>query len=115
VARNLVAEASGRVPAIAGSGVPVPVKPVSEIETRYYLRVSLMDEPGMLGRIASILGEQGISIASVVQKEAPEGGHVPVVIVTHEAQDRNMTAALETINKLDAVGAPTVRLRIEAP
>lgn len=115
VARNLAAGVSRHVPAVAEPGAGVTVKSIDAIETRYYLRLSLKDQPGMLGRIASILGEQGISIASVVQKEARDGGHVAVVIVTHEALDCNMTAALESIDQLAAAGAPTVRLRIEAP
>jgi len=82
-------------------------------ETRYYLRLSVMDKPGSFGHIATILGSNGISIASVLQKEIRVGGYVPVVVVTHTAEESRFAAAVEEIDALDVIGAPTVRIRIE--
>ena len=80
---------------------------------RYYLRLALLDKPMMLARVAQILGEHGISIASVMQKESSAGKHVSVVIVTHQALERQFQSALDKLDQLDIIGAPTVRLRIE--
>ncbi len=80
---------------------------------RCYLRLALLDKPGMLARVAQLLGAHQISIASVMQKESSIGNHVPVVIVTHEAPEQAFQQALAAIDQLDIVGAPTVRLRIE--
>jgi homoserine dehydrogenase len=91
-----------------------PLRTLGDIVTRYYLRVNVLDKPGTLSRVSSILGEHGISIDSVMQKtEQHRGEHVPVVIVTHEAQESNVTHAVRLIDEADIVGAPTVRLRIE--
>lgn len=89
------------------------LRPIDDIESRYYLRLMLLDKPGMLARVAHILGENQISIASVMQPEARKGQHVPVMIVTHEAQERAFRTALQAIDSLDIVSAKTVRLRIE--
>lgn len=89
------------------------LRPMDEIESRYYLRLMLLDRPGMLAKVAHILGENQISIASVMQPEARKGEYVPVMIVTHEAQERAFRAALQAIDSLDIVSAKTVRLRIE--
>lgn len=89
------------------------VRRMDEIESRCYLRLMLLDRPGMLARVAQILGENQISIASVMQPEARKGEYVPVMIVTHEAPERAFRAALRAIDSLDIVNAKTVRLRIE--
>jgi homoserine dehydrogenase len=90
-----------------------PIRSMDDIESRYYLRLMLLDKPGMLARVAHILGENQISIASVMQPEARKGQHVPVMIVTHEAKERAFRLALQAIDSLDIVSAKTVRLRIE--
>lgn len=107
--------------AAGGNPRPSPVREDSGIgiadpgkaETRYYLRLSVLDEPGSFGRIAAILGDHGISIASVLQKEVCVGGYVPVVVVTHTTEENHFAAALEELDALDVIGAPTVRIRIE--
>ncbi len=112
VARNLVAGSARRGPAAIRSG-DGRIRPIGEIDARYYLNLALLDRPGMLARVAQILGRHEISIASVLQKEARTGEHVPVIIVTHRAQEKHFRAALEEIDALDVVGAKTVRIRIE--
>jgi homoserine dehydrogenase len=89
------------------------MRDIGDIEARYYLRVSLPDKAGMLGRVATILGKQGISIASVIQKEKHVSKHVPVVIVTHRARESGVAAALKIIDGMAVTGAKTICLRIE--
>jgi homoserine dehydrogenase len=91
----------------------VRLRPIGELMTRYYLRVMLRDQPGTLSRISAILGKHRISIASVLQKEETDGGHVPLVIVTHQAREEKVRQALADIQALDTVRAPTVAFRIE--
>lgn len=112
VARNLLSGAR-RVPALPGAGAARPLVPLSDIAARYYLRLSLLDRPGVLARVTAILGRHGVSLASILQKETKAGDYVPVVIVTHETPERAMQAAAEEIDRLDAVNRKTVRLRIE--
>ena len=115
VVQNLAVGSHQRALSIMRSDDHEKIREMSEIETRYYLRLSLLDKPGMLARIASVLGNHNMSIASVLQKEDNVGNYVPVVIVTHRAKGREMDAALDEIDVMDVVGSKTVRLRIEAP
>jgi homoserine dehydrogenase len=80
---------------------------------RYYLRLSLRDRPGILAKVAHVLGAHEISIASVLQKEAAAGAFVPVLVLTHHAQVSRVEAARRVIDELTCVGAPTVAYRIE--
>lgn len=113
VARNLVFKSPCRVPPIAAHEKAGQIRSIGDIEARYYLRIAVLERPGVLGQIATVLGRHSISIASVVQKESQAGRHVNVVIVTHRALESNFQAALAEIDALPAVGARTVRLRIE--
>jgi homoserine dehydrogenase len=81
----------------------------------YYLRVMALDRPGVLSQVAGALGRHEISILSVMQKERHDVAAVPIVMMTHEARERNMRAALEEIDRLDVVAGPTVVLRVETP
>ncbi|MBM4142198.1 MAG: homoserine dehydrogenase [Lentisphaerae bacterium] len=112
VVREVTAGGPAR-PAAIGGGAAIRVKAAGEIVARYYMRLSLLDKPGVFGRIATVLGRHEISIASVLQKEVRVGEYVPVVAVTHAARERQFDAALREIDGLDIVGAPTVRIRIE--
>jgi len=112
VARNLHFGSAGRVPALRQYGAYGRLRPLAESEARFYLRLSLPDRAGMLAQVARILGDHGISIASVVQKEERSGQHVPVIIITHRTREADMRQALQEIDRLSIVGAPTVRLRI---
>jgi homoserine dehydrogenase len=85
------------------------------IETRYYMRFLVTDKPGVLARIASVLGRHHISIASVHQKERRAARIVPVVMMTHEAKESNVRSALQAIDRLGFVKQPTVSIRTEAP
>lgn len=89
------------------------VKPTMEIQTRYYLRFSVTDRPGVLAGITSSFGAHDISVASIVQKEGRSDGFVPVIVLTHEAVEENVRAALGEIDDMDFVKAPTQVIRIE--
>ncbi len=114
VARNITSDAPVRIPMdYYRSDRKVEVLPIEQIAGRYYLRFTVSDKPGVLASIASVLGEQGISIASVMQREGHLNDSVPVIIITHTASERGMQNALEQIEKTDYVRARTQVIRIE--
>jgi homoserine dehydrogenase len=94
-----------------GSGLRL--RPMEEIRSAYYLRVMALDRPGVLSQVAGVLGRHEISIRSVMQKERHHAAAVPVVMMTHEALERNVRTALEEIDRLAVVAGPTVLLRVE--
>jgi len=90
------------------------IKPISELETRYYLRMSIADRPGVLAQIAKILGDLSIGISSVIQKEADAATQTAeIVIMTHPAREQFMQQALQEIEKLDIVGEICNFIRVE--
>lgn len=95
----------------------VRLAPAERIRSRYYLRFTIADRPGVLGRLAQILGDRGISIASVIQHDpgddAPEQSPVPLVIMTHLAVQADLYAALAEIDQLDVVLPPSVCMGVE--
>ena len=91
----------------------IKLVPFSEIQTNYYFRFMAADKAGVLSKIAGILGEMNISIASVIQKGRKKEGAVPVVMTTHKARERDVQEALQRIDQLDIVHEPTVFIRIE--
>ncbi len=118
LARNLLRGASGRVPPAGfqqGQRRPLRLRPMEEIETLYYMRFMVSDRPGVLSQIAGVLGHQGISISSVLQKARKEGQTVPVVIMTHRAQERHVQAALLEIDRMSFISEPSTVIRVEAP
>ncbi len=93
----------------------LPIKPMAEIVSKYMLRFSALDKPGVLGSIAGSLGMHGISIESMVQTahEADDTTPVPIVIMTHEAREGSVRQALSEIDQLDIICQKTVFIRIE--
>src|SRR5262249_9794550 len=96
---------------------PIRVTPPEQILSRYYLRFTIADRPGVLASLAQILGERGISIASVIQHDpgddAPDHGPVPLVIMTHLAVEASLRAALAAIDQLEVVHAASVCMGVE--
>ncbi len=92
-----------------------PVHPMSRVVTRYYLRVIVADQAGVLARITSILGERlGISIASIIQKETDAAAQTAeLVIMTHEATEASMQQALAEMQRLPVVASIGSLIRIE--
>jgi homoserine dehydrogenase len=95
----------------------LPLTPPKAVQSRHYLRFTIADRPGVLARLAQILGEHGISIASVIQHDpgddAPAQSPVPLVIMTHLAIQSDLRASLHEIDGLDVVHAPSVCYGVE--
>lgn len=89
------------------------VSPIAEVCCRYYLRLSVVDRPGTLAKIAAILAEAKIGISSVVQPENRDGDSVPLILMTHDATNAAMSKALAKIAKLNVVKAAPVMVRVE--
>ena len=116
VARNILTGSVGRVPSVGyqPSGIKARrMKLIEELKMEYYFRFSAEDRPGVLSKIAGILGNHGISIESVHQKGRDVVGAVPIVMITHEAQEAAVRMALSEIDQLEAVKDETVLIRIE--
>jgi homoserine dehydrogenase len=89
------------------------VKAMEEVVTPYYLRFTAVDRPGVLSKVSGILGEHEISIASVIQKGRRVKEAVPIVMMTHEAKEKNVRQALQVIDGLDIIQAKTTLIRVE--
>lgn len=90
------------------------LRPIDDLLSEYYLRFMAIDRPGVLAKIAGILGEQNISIAAVIQRDRGEGDEsVPLVMRTHMAKERNLKAALSQVDQLPIVQGSSVSIRIE--
>ncbi len=115
IARDLLKGVRRRVPPFSYENLErdVQVKPMDEVVTRYYMRFTAQDRPGVLSKISGILAKRGISIESVIQKGRRERGTVPVVMMTHEAKERDVRLALSEIDNLEVIGGKTVLLRVE--
>ena len=113
VARNIAGGAPRRVPALVPGSPIRRVRRIGEVEGRYYFRFSCIDRPGVLAKIARILGRHRISIASVIQPDRRRDQIVPLIIVTHEARERDVQASLQLIDRLSVVRRRTVAIRIE--
>jgi len=96
----------------------LPVLPMSEVVTSYYLRLRVADQTGVLARVTSLLAEAGISIDAVLQREADEVGgegatSTDLIILTHDTREGTMNDALAKLQQLPTVLAPIVRIRKE--
>jgi homoserine dehydrogenase len=90
------------------------VLPIDAVVSRYYLRLSVVDRPGTLARIAAILARAKIGISSVIQPEGHEGESVPLILMIHDASNAAMRKALEKISRLPVVREKPVMLRVES-
>jgi len=96
----------------------VSVLPMEDVVTGYYLRLRVADQAGVLARVATILADAGISIDALLQREADEVGgegstQTDLIILTHDAREGAMNAALAELQGLPSVLAPIVRIRKE--
>lgn len=107
-----------RVPALSfhpGTIDPEPVLPISEVETAYYMRLSVQDKPGVLSSVASILSDNGISIEAMIQKPPVEGvDHVTLIIMTNVVQEGILQKTLNDIEALASVIGKITRIRVES-
>jgi homoserine dehydrogenase len=94
------------------SADPVQIVPPEQLHSRYFLRLTVRDQPGVMGQVTQILGQHGISLSAVLQRETDDSQLVPVVITTHRAAEGPMRQSLKAIDGLPAIASPTVCLRV---
>lgn len=115
--RNVLIRASGRrVPPLSfqeSAIEKIPLKKMDEVWSPFYMRFSAMDQPGVLSKISGILGKHDISISAVIQKGRKINGAVPIVMMTHEARERNVLRALKEIDTLRVILGKTMYLHVE--
>jgi homoserine dehydrogenase len=102
-----------RVPAFVAHEKRGLVVPVAEVVSRYFLRLSVLDAPGTMARIAAILGQAKIGISSIIQPEARAGETVPLILMLHEAPNGSVASALAKIGRLPVVKGKPVMIRVE--
>jgi len=117
VTRTLTADPENRVPHLAfqpDALSDLPILPMEDVETAYYLRLCAADRPGVLADVTRILGDGGISIEAVIQKEPAEGEEkVAVILLTRRVREKHMNAAIEQIESLDSIEGRVTRIRVE--
>jgi len=117
VTRALTTDTENRVPHLAFQPhtlADTDVLPIEEVETAYYLRMQVVDRPGVLAEVMKILGQRHISIEAIIQKEPLQGeSYVPVIFLSQRIQEKNMNEAITLIEKLEFVDGPVVRIRME--
>ncbi len=115
--RALTSDPENRVPHLAFQPDAMddsPVLDIESIETAYYLRLSAVDQPGVLADITRIFGNSSISIEAIIQKEPVDGSsHVPIIFLTQKVLEKNMNEAIAQIEKLDSVSGSVARIRLE--
>ena len=114
-----VTDIKSKVPALAfdiDSLDATAIKPIDQIDTAYYLRVSAQDKPGVMANITKVLGDHGISIEAMIQKE-PENqeANAAIIMLTTNTVESNMLEAISAIEALDTISGKVVMLRVESP
>ena len=112
-ALDIKSDSHNRVPAFVPHEDAGSVCPMDEIVSQYYVRLSVIDKPGVFARIAKILSDAKIGISSIIQPEGHEGDVVPVILMIHDATNRAMNAALKKISKLPVVKGDPTMIRVE--
>jgi len=115
IARQILMEPSRKLPDIGSANeLPIPeIQSMDSITSLYYLRLTALDQPGVLSQISGVLGRHSISIAQMIQRGRKQGGSVPLVIMTHTALERDMQSALVEIKALSCVTEEPVLIRVE--
>lgn len=116
IARSIACDLKSRVPNLAWQEInknKLILSPMEDVICKYYFRFSVKDQHGVLSRISGILSEFKISISSVIQKDRKINDAVSVVMMTHEAKEADVQAALDEIHDLDSVLSKTISLRVE--
>ena len=113
IARSMAS--GGPPPTYPAIRAAAPSLPMADLETKYYLRLRAQDRPGVMARIAGALGDMGVSLASVIQKEPTPGtdGEAEIVITTHRARERAVQEAVRRLEALDVVEGSVCLVRIE--
>ncbi len=112
-ALDIKCDSAGRVPAFTPHEEDGEVQDIDSVVCPFYLRLQVMDRPGTMANIASILGDLNIGISSMFQPEGHEGDRVPLVLMIHDARHDAMREALKKIGQLDVVFGDPVMIRVE--
>ncbi len=94
------------------TGRKLPIVSVEDIESRYYIRITALDEPGVMAKVSGVLGSKDISLSAILQHESEPSKPVPVIIMTHLAREGSVREALAQIAQLDVVSQPPVCIRV---
>ncbi len=106
--------AHGRPPTSWRGDADLPLRPMTDLECRYYIRMEVADRPGVLAQIARCFGDHRVSIASVIQKETNEAAQTAeIVIMTHSAREADVRATMAEVERLDVVCEVGNFLRVE--
>lgn len=118
IARAIDIQPEQRVPALAfhpGRLAEMPVLPIEEVETAYYMRLSVLDKPGVMSKVATILSDEGINIEAMIQKPPVEGAdHVALIMLTNVVKERSLQKALHSIEALSEIVGEVTRIRVES-
>ena len=99
----------------AGQLADLPASPMASHVGAYYIRLTVVDKPGVIADVTAILRDNEVSLESMLQRGRSPGETVPIVLVTHETREENMARALAKIAALDTVAEPPCMIRIEEP
>lgn len=117
VVRALTSDPNNRVPHLAfqpGSLAALPIMEIGEVETAFYLRMSVINRPGVLAAITQIFGESKISIATILQKgHDTEGAEVTIIMLTQDTKGNRMFSAIQQIEELEVVTSKITAIRLE--
>jgi homoserine dehydrogenase len=116
VTRTLTSDPENRVPHLAfqpDALSDLPILPVEEVETAYYLRLQAKDKPGVLADVTRILGDSNISIEAILQKEPVGDAEATIIMLTHKVLEGKMNEAIAVIEALDSISGPVTRIRLE--
>ena len=117
VVRTLTTDPENRVPHLAfqaNSLSDIPILPIDEVSSAYYLRLNAINRPGVLADVTRILGDLNISIEAIQQKgDGSPDEFLPIVILTQVTLEKNMNCALERLAQLETVNSDIVRIRLE--
>ena len=112
IARNLVSEV--KAPPLPALNADVHISPMDALETKYYMRMNVIERPGVFAQILKVLGDLDISIASAIQKETDDDARrAEIVLMTHRAKEESVQNALKAIDKLEVVNEIGSLIRVE--
>ena len=112
IARNVVGNVIAPPPVRLSDNIRI--KPISELETKYYMRLNVAERPGVFAQILGVLGDHDISIASAIQKETDdEAQRAEIVLMTHRARESSLQKALRLIDDLEVVNSIGNLIRVE--
>ncbi|HJO93613.1 MAG TPA: homoserine dehydrogenase [Victivallales bacterium] len=114
VALNIKKNSTQRIPAFKEAKQFNSLISMDCIKSRYYIRIQVIEKPGVIAKISKILGDENISISSILQREKEVSSEfVPVVIITHKTHEKNMLSAIDKMQNLDEIKEKIKLIRIE--